>query len=194
MLDVAASAQLGLDLIRMNRLDTVTSGLVTLAKTPRGASRYWEELRRDRVGKRYRALLYDRPLATGLLEHFMPGRIIHRRPAPRAVGRRQLEGWKVCRSNVLACSGPLRIPWVDPERPDRVRARVWEDWEPKPVRGASRRRPTRLTRSINPFKSHYPPPFQQEYYEVEVELITGRTHQLRATFAAEGAPIVHDVM
>ncbi len=34
----------------------------------------------------------------------------------------------------------------------------------------------------------------QEYYEVEVELITGRTHQLRATFAAEGAPIVHDTM
>lgn len=29
---------------------------------------------------------------------------------------------------------------------------------------------------------------------MEVELITGRTHQLRATFAAEGAPIVHDTM
>lgn len=29
---------------------------------------------------------------------------------------------------------------------------------------------------------------------MEVELLTGRTHQLRATFAAEGAPIVHDTM
>lgn len=120
MLDVAASANLGLDLIRMNRLDTVTTGkerrlpfvyicfwshllppmyinihhpqkttpgLLTLAKTPKGATAFWEELRRDRVGKRYRALVMHRPLQPGLLDHFMPGKIIHRRPAPRCVFR-----------------------------------------------------------------------------------------------------------
>ena len=31
-------------------------------------------------------------------------------------------------------------------------------------------------------------------YEVEAELITGRTHQLRAVFAAEGSPIWQDTM
>lgn len=35
---------------------------------------------------------------------------------------------------------------------------------------------------------------QEVLYEVEVELITGRTHQLRAQFAAMHAPIVGDDM
>jgi len=40
------------------------------------------------------------------------------------------------------------------------------------------------------------PPFSlaSALYEVEAELITGRTHQLRAVFAAEGSPIWQDTM
>lgn len=56
----------------MNRLDVVTSGLVPLAKTAQGATRFWEEIRRDRLGKRYKALLTG-PVPVGLLEHYMPG-------------------------------------------------------------------------------------------------------------------------
>ena len=62
----------------MNRLDTVTTGLVTLAKTRLGASQFWEEIRKDRVGKVYRALLLD-AVPLGLIEHYMPGKIIHRK-------------------------------------------------------------------------------------------------------------------
>lgn len=36
MLDVAASANLGLDLIRMNRLDTVTTGARSFLSFPKG--------------------------------------------------------------------------------------------------------------------------------------------------------------
>jgi len=57
---------------RMNRLDIVTTGLVPLAKTAQGATRFWEEIRRDRVGKKYKALLTG-PVPVGVLEHYMPG-------------------------------------------------------------------------------------------------------------------------
>lgn len=135
VLDIAASANLGLDLIRMNRLDTVTtgahtchvhvvfttvfssspsrfnhtqppSGLVTLAKTPKGASIFWEELRRDRVGKKYRALVCDKPPPIGPLHHFMPGKIIHRRPAPRG------EKWNGSMMDVL--TDPIFDHFVTP--------------------------------------------------------------------------------
>lgn len=56
----------------MNRLDIVTTGLVPLAKTAQGATRFWEEIRRDRVGKKYKALLTG-PVPVGVLEHYMPG-------------------------------------------------------------------------------------------------------------------------
>lgn len=52
---------------------------------------------------------------------------------------------------------------------------------------------TSTSHIITPYPAQTPKP-NQEYYEVEVELLTGRTHQLRATFAAEGAPMVHDTM
>jgi len=57
----------------MNRLDIVTTGLVPLAKTAQGATRFWEEIRRDRVGKKYKALLTG-PVPVGVLEHYMPGK------------------------------------------------------------------------------------------------------------------------
>ncbi len=151
-LDVAASASLGIPLIRLNRLDAVTSGLVTLAKTARGATIFWEELRRNRVGKKYKALVAPGPVPLGVLKHYMPGKIIHRRPAPRAISRQPLDGWKVCQTRVLACT-PVSLP------PGLAG-----------TAGTS------------------------SFHEVEAELITGRTHQLRAVFAAEGSPIVHDTM
>jgi 23S rRNA-/tRNA-specific pseudouridylate synthase len=152
-LDVAASASLGIPLIRLNRLDSVTSGLVTVAKTAKGATMFWEELRRDRVGKKYKALVAPGPVPLGVLEHYMPGKIIHRRPAPRAISRQPLDGWKVCQTRVLS-STPISLPGLEDTAGTGTHS----------------------------------------FHEVEAELITGRTHQLRAVFAAEGSPIVHDTM
>lgn len=122
-----------------------------------------------------------------------------------AVGRKQLEGWKPCQSRVLSCSGPLRLPWIDPTKPDEVGGLLIQVGVVSQSGAAGARMSTRghcssthvplchLTTDTIPPKTQHTKS-KQEYYEVEVELITGRTHQLRATFAAEGAPIVHDTM
>lgn len=233
-------------LFRMNRLDIVTTGLVPLAKTAQGATRFWEEIRRDRVGKKYKALLTG-PVPVGVLEHYMPGKsccvipvvvriegspthhalarvflfsrfplsplsvgkIIHRRPAPRAISRQPLRGWKVCQTRILSCT-PISLSDLDvaalldarteegkteeKEEGARISAseneimRIYPSFNTSPTPSSSSAS-TPSSSSVSSSSS-----ISSALYEVEAELITGRTHQLRAVFAAEGSPIWQDTM
>eukprot|EP00624_Nannochloropsis_granulata_P007592 evm.model.NODE_8589_length_8572_cov_24.797947.1 len=192
----------------MNRLDIVTTGLVPLAKTAQGATRFWEEIRRDRVGKKYKALLTG-PVPVGVLEHYMPGKIIHRRPAPRAISRQPLKGWKVCQTRILSCT-PISLSDLDvaalldarteegkteeKEEGARISAseneimRIYPSFNTSPTPSSSSAS-TPSSSSVSSSSS-----ISSALYEVEAELITGRTHQLRAVFAAEGSPIWQDTM
>lgn len=207
-LDVVASASLGVPLIRMNRLDVVTTGLVPLAKTAQGATRFWEEIRRDRVGKKYKALLTG-PVPVGVLEHYMPGKIIHRRPAPRAISRQPLKGWKVCQTRVLSCTP---VSFSDLDVAALLDARKEEAKTEEKEGGAhvsasenkilsilsSFKTSSTASSAYTSFASSSSASFSSStssaLYEVEAELMTGRTHQLRAVFAAEGSPIWQDTM
>lgn len=230
----------------MNRLDVVTTGLVPLAKTAQGATRFWEEIRRDRVGKKYKALLTG-PVPVGVLEHYMPGKscivclvlvpleslpthhalacdflfarfplsplskgkIIHRRPAPRAISRQPLKGWKVCQTRVLSCTP---VSFSDLDVAALLDARKEEAKTEEKEGGAhvsasenkilsilsSFKTSSTASSAYTSFASSSSASFSSStssaLYEVEAELMTGRTHQLRAVFAAEGSPIWQDTM
>jgi len=62
----------------MNRLDTPTTGAVTLAKTKAASGRYHSLIRNFNIRKVYKALLRG-SVPVGPVLHYMPSNIIHRK-------------------------------------------------------------------------------------------------------------------
>lgn len=164
-----------------HRLDAATGGVLILARTADFARRFNDALRARRVRKLY-ACLTLAPVPTGLMEHWTeetsegPRRHLAREllpgdatwsPSADADERAFLhpDGRKRCVLRVLGC---------EPIDPGSLTEAFSEA-----TRG-------RLASS----ESGAPP----TYHESRVELVTGRTHQIRAQFAASGAPLVGDAL
>jgi 23S rRNA pseudouridine1911/1915/1917 synthase len=125
--------QLGHPVFVTHRLDVATSGLLVLAKSLKAQAQINKLFAKRKVRKFYRARV-ERPVASGLVEHFMdPNSRI-----PKVLSAETREGWLDCRMNVLNVSETA------------------------------------------------------EGFALEIELLTGRTHQIRAQLAALGAPILGD--
>ena len=98
---------------------------------------------------------------------------------PRLLSRYRLPGWKHVVSDVLECR---RVPaepidkWMQRGRRDPAACDVGG----MALEGGGRARSN--------------PPPQQFYWCSRVRLVTGRTHQIRAQFAAEGCPLLGDAM
>ena len=164
-----------------HRLDAATSGVLVLARTADFARRFNDALRARRVRKLY-ACLTLAPVPTGLMEHWTeetsegPRRHLARAllpgdatwsPSADADERAFLHpnGRKRCVLRVLGCE-PIDPGSLSEAFSEATRGRLESSGL-----GAS---PT--------------------YHESRVELVTGRTHQIRAQFAASGAPLVGDAL
>jgi len=55
----------------LHRLDRPVSGVMVFAKTSKSASRISEQIRSQKVRKRYRAVVYGNPPPNGVLEHYL---------------------------------------------------------------------------------------------------------------------------
>lgn len=63
----------------MNRLDTCTTGAVTLAKNKVASGHFHALVRNFKIKKVYKALLRGGPVPLGPVLHYMPSNIIHRK-------------------------------------------------------------------------------------------------------------------
>ncbi|KAL5578886.1 hypothetical protein UlMin_011328 [Ulmus minor] len=139
-----------------HQIDNCTEGCVVLARTKEYCSVFHGKIREKKVKKLYLALAAA-PLPNGIITHYM-------RPiniAPRLISEDCIEGWSLCKLEVVECR---KVPW-----------------------------PTRVTEEKYCVEDCYWP--SKDYaYECKINLLTGRTHQIRAQLAACGAPIVGDSM
>lgn len=128
--------QLGWDNIRtVHRLDQVVSGLTVLAKTARAASDLSRQIREDRFGKKYLAVVHGTPEESGTLEDLL------------------LRDKKERKTYVVPSPGKDVQQAV-------LRYKVLDQKENMSL--------------------------------VEIQLVTGRTHQIRCQFASRGYPLVGD--
>lgn len=130
---VMLESQLGKNVFVTHRLDVATSGLLVLALTKEAQAQINKGFAKRKVRKFYRALV-ERPVTTGLIEHFMdPDSRI-----PKLMAHEPADGWLDCRMEILSC-----VPTTTG-------------------------------------------------YRLEIELLTGRTHQIRAQLRLLNAPIRGD--
>ena len=166
----------------VHRLDVATSGVVMFARGDGAfASRFHDALRRRRVRKTYRCVTRSPP-PLGVLEHWTRREAKTGSSSPRRHEMLPLRPedtpWSgdaealdaVEREGLKRCV--LRVTRVQPLARDDAANEVAEKMDGPAGRTAE-------TRSL---------------FECEVELVTGRTHQIRAQFAAIGAPLLGDVL
>ena len=191
-----------------HRLDAATSGVLVLARDASFARAFNDALRRRRVRKLYRALTLA-PAPLGTLEHWTTAttegprrhlmhplreddvpwegeeagdasceaaeaeaRVLASSAASRRARRRARRGYDI---DIDAGKKKPTDPFVHPDGRVRCVLRVLS-CEAVRVRAGGKHASSTMA------------------YESTVELITGRTHQIRAQFAAEGVPLVGDVL
>mmetsp|Transcript_547 Transcript_547/g.1559 ORF Transcript_547/g.1559 Transcript_547/m.1559 type:complete len:230 (-) Transcript_547:688-1377(-) len=143
--------------------------------------------------KVYRVLV-RKPFDNGVIQHYMPpGPALNlNTQAPRLVSESPIDGWKDCKCVVLSCTDVTdQLTMSASDRSAPPPSDEWPafaidaEWD-RTISQNEARMQQRLEGLLQDGAS--------PYYELQVELITGRTHQLRAQFAAMGAPIVGDTM
>ncbi len=154
----------------LHRLDVPTHGLMVLGRTSQFNAHFCSMMRQRYVQKEYLALAYRAP-PLGMMVHWM-------KPSERSPKEVDYnshgEGWQECK---LIVKHVVMVPETElspavhqliASQSLRVAAR--EDHPPKPT--------------ATPDAA----------FEVRIELLTGRTHQIRAQLAKEGCHIVGDEM
>jgi 23S rRNA-/tRNA-specific pseudouridylate synthase len=169
----------------VHRLDVATSGVVMFARGGGAfASRFHEALRKRRVRKTYRCVS-ESPPPLGVLEHWTrqeaktggttPRRheMFPLRPEDaRWSGDAEALETTFSREGFKRCV--LRVTRVDALARDDAAPEVAFRMDGADVSSTR--------------------PKANGLFECEVELVTGRTHQIRAQFAAVGAPLLGDVL
>lgn len=157
-------------LLSLGRLDTCTSGVLVFAETKASAT-YFHNLIRDRkIDKGYLVLTKARP-STGILKHWFP--------QPDSDHRESQNRHKNAKPGLLAVFNHEK------ETDELVQGRYCiAELHVISVREVA----VDMASSTASSTAEEP----QHYYESEVKLITGRTHQIRVQFAAEGWPVVGD--
>lgn len=145
--------------------------------------------------KKYRALVYDSPALQDLLQsqqelvHFME-------PSPRApknVSRESIRDWQICRLKILSANK------IKTTLPDNKNNNLKSLQNIESSKQALNEKTDTLTdpciseqknKSTNITSDNH----HDELIELEIELLTGRTHQIRAQLADIGSPVVGDEM
>lgn len=179
-------------LLLVHRLDTCTEGCYVLARNAKAQAQFNRWLKQHKVDKEY-LCLSEVPVSQGIKRHHMlhgdfasynrvfgPGpRLLRRTPPPPPRSPTLPEGlatttaaknnntwmeWKEC---VLEVVSSRKV-----QCGELVLGEVWD--------------------SIGSANEQRPLPPKRFLYESRVKLRTGRTHQIRAQFAAMGAPLLFD--
>lgn len=160
----------------LHRLDVFTSGILMFARGNTGFAKHFHEaLRTRRVHKTYRCVTCTKP-KLGIMEHWT---------APEELG--------------AGVSGPRRhcmFPPAENQAPWSGNLQELEGTD-----GNGRKRCVLIVTRVESLceETLVPAvrdaaPRDAKLYESRVELITGRTHQIRAQFAQVGAPLLGDVL
>jgi 23S rRNA pseudouridine1911/1915/1917 synthase len=158
----------------LHRLDVPTHGLMVFAKNRNFKSHFYWEMRAHGVQKRYKALLthardasvLSSPLKNDtLITHYMMPSTY----SPKVVSPTAQSGWLECRLRIVNVTilsindlSSVAARLASPQRAGKGGGKA----------GGLRKR--------------------ADLYEVEIELLTGRTHQIRAQLAALGFPVLGD--
>lgn len=171
-------------LVVTHRLDAATSGVLVLARTVDFARRFNDALRAKRVRKLY-ACLTLAPVPTGLMEHWTE----ETSEGPRRhIARELLPGDATWSPSADADADADERAFLHPDGRKRCVLRVL-GCEPIDPRSLSEAFLEATRDTFTSSESGAPPA-----YESRVELVTGRTHQIRAQFAASGVPLVGDAL
>eukprot|EP00941_MAST-03F_sp_MAST-3F-sp1_P004719 g4719.t1 len=167
------------EIIPTTRLDVCTKGLLILAKQRRFQTFYNKLIEEGKVTKEYVAVVYNnnKQIEKGHLVHYMrkndrsPKEIKVMANEQENVIRIGKEKWRKCELFIKSVSRNFSFPSEEIFNAVAVDEEAHEFINDKA------------------FKVDY-----KNIAEVKVELITGRTHQIRAQLAAAGLPLIGDPM
>ena len=165
-----------------HRLDVATSGVLVLARRSSFAAEFNDALRRRRVTKTYECVT-ARAVPVGVLEHWTEES--SKREGPARFEMRELEPGDPRWRDVVHSDGKHSDDaFVTPDGRKLCVLRVLGCEE---AVGLTKRLTKRLSGEAKEAG-------EASFYASTIELVTGRTHQIRAQLAAIGCPILGDVL
>ena len=170
----------GTTLTTTHRLDVATSGVLVLARRSSFAAEFNDALRRRRVTKTYECVT-ARAVPVGVLEHWTE-ESSGAREGPARFEMRELEPGDPRWRDVAADGKYSDDAFVTPDGRKLCVLRVLGCEE---TEGLTKRLTKRLAGEAGE---------ALRAYVSTIELVTGRTHQIRAQLAAIGCPILGDVL
>lgn len=161
------------ELYATQRLDTDTSGLLIVGKTQEFAAHMTKSMKGAAVKKVYRALVAGRDIAEGVLRSTQP--LVHYTPSdstrrPRQFFEDAQDNTRMCALNIVSCS--------------RVRAGSLDHFRNMHFSSVN----NTLSKSFKGLEKFFSNEKILTFAELKVELLTGRTHQIRGQLHAVGLP------